>query len=237
MGLSNDFDTRVLDSLNKNKSLDEIEKKDINNNYRAEVIPQNLDAISKIYKTIGVEYKFDDLLDIIQNLNVVDADESKTTSYDRKSNTLVFGKSEENREFNIVKSFLQLTSQQGLIAKLENGKEVGTKLNDLFTSYIVTLGTGFSTIKDEDPVTPINVLDKAIGDTINMVGLENLVDCYAYGEGKVIFDYISERIGRQNAEKFYRSIDEYELNKLNEIIYDLCILKSNQKNEENVPQM
>ena len=235
-----DNDTRLYDALEQNNFIKD-EQRVIINNY--------LQVIKTIYDKYDVNYTFDGILGLIQNLKVVEGTANEGISYDKNNNILILGKSPENVEFNTIKSLLQLTSQSydeetkkynsGLVIT-NDGVEYGTKINDLFTDRLITIMTGYSK-EDESEVTKINALDTVLMDIQKIVDASSLVTYYAYGKGNMLFDVIAEYINESNAIQFYKCIDNYESNPiLNQRIYDLCINGIMQKklsNENQMPKM
>ena len=102
----------------------------------------DLQIIKNIYALYDVEYNFNNIIDVIKNMKVVVGSEEDIVSYDYKTNTLVLGKSQKNREYNIYKSFIQITSQKGIIRTSEDGQEYWNSLNNIIIDRLILDTTG-----------------------------------------------------------------------------------------------
>ena len=209
--------------LESNENLSENQKK---------LLEEQLDFIASVYELYGAEYNFGNISYLIKTLKLKEGSLEDDISYDKDSNVIILGKSNNNREYNSYKSLFSLTSRSyneelnrytnGLIINID-GEEYGSKLNDLLVDKMI-IYVRPSLVKDDDKeLTKINVHDRVIYDITRLFSLEFVVTCFAEGNGKLLFDKIVEFIGLENAQKFYSSIDRYEDNPLlNQRIYDLC---------------
>ena len=154
-----------------------------------------LNYIKDIYAFYEVDYNFDNIVNIIQNMNIVDGKENDITSYDYKNNTLILGESDQNKEYNRLKSFIQITSQKGLIIQNENGEEELNELNELIIDRIITNTTGILknqiesedlyhlTEKDEKRAKEDELLFK-----LNKVlPIKELIDCFVNQRGEELY--------------------------------------------------
>ena len=145
------IDNNLFDNLNSNTNL---------NSNQKEMLYSFLIKIKKdIFDPYIEGYNFDNVLPLIKSLKVSEGSETDIIRYDKLSNTLVLGKSPKNQEFNTYKSLLNLICQSydeednkynsGLIVTID-GKEYGTKLNDLLTDYLITINTGLFNKEDSN---------------------------------------------------------------------------------------
>ena len=194
---------------------------------------QNLKFAESIYKVYDVDYNYDNLLEIIKKIKIVETNEDEDIHYEKDTNTLVLGKMEENKEFKLCKSFLEITSQgfdkknnsytSGIIYKDEEGNELGKRINEILINELIVINTGLS-IDNVEELISINPLDTVIKDILSITGSNNLITYFAFGQGEILFEQISSVIGHDNTKQFYKSVDNYEKNPtLNKILYDLCI--------------
>ena len=169
-----------------------------------------LNYIKDIYAFYEVDYNFDNIVNIIQSMNIVDGEENDITSYDYKHNTLILGESDQNKEYNRLKSFIQITSQKGLIIQNENGEEKLNELNELIIDRIITNTIGIFkdktenddlyhlTEKDEKRAKEDELLFK-----INKVlPIKELIDCFVNQNGEELYN------------KFFKDTNDYAINKM-----------------------
>ena len=216
------IDSRIYDAIENNSSI--TNKAWFN---------EKLQFAKSIYSVYDVDYNYDNILDIVKNIKIIEEDAQQNIHYDRKLNTLVIDKNSKNIEFELCKSFLEITSQSydeksntynsGITFTDEDGNELGKKINDILIDELITINTGLS-LDDDQELTAINPLDTIVKDMLSITGTNNLITYFAFGQGKILFEHISSVIGYDNAKQFYKCIDNYEKNPaLNKIVYDLCI--------------
>ena len=124
-------DTKLYDAIENNSSIKD--KSWFN---------EKLQFAKEIYKVYDVDYNFDNILDVIKNIKIENGSNNDIIHYDLNSNTLVLGKSIESIEYNLCKSFLQITSQKGLSRKTSDGKEHWNVLNDIIIDRLILNTTG-----------------------------------------------------------------------------------------------
>ena len=162
----------------------------------------NLEAIKAIYDFYDVEYNFDNILDIIKNINVINGHDNDIVSYDYKTNTLVLGNSQKNREYNLFKSFLQITSQKGIVRYSEDGHEYWQNLNNIIIDRLILDTTG---IRQEE-IENENIYELSENDEkrskedellfmINsIVPSKTLINCFVNQKGDELYsDFFKER--------------------------------------------
>ena len=145
------IDNNLFDSLSSNPNL--------TNNQKEMLYKFLIKIKNDIFDPYISDYNFDNVLPLIKSLRIIEGSENDIIKYDKSSNILVLGKSPNNQEFNTYKSLLNLVCQNydfednkynsGLIVTID-GKEYGTKLNDLLTDYLITINTGLSNKEDSN---------------------------------------------------------------------------------------
>lgn len=191
-------DTKLYDAIESNSNIQD--KSWFN---------EKLQFVKAIYKAYGVDYSFDNIVDIIKNIKLVDGIKDDIIHYELNSNTLVLGKSLENMEYNLCKSFLQITSQKGLSRKTIDGKEHWNVLNDIIIDRLILNITGLRKEKENEDLYTITSDDekRANEDELlykmkKIVPVEVLIESFAYGKGEELYnnyfnDNISENINIQ----------------------------------------
>ena len=94
------IDSRIYDAIENNSSI--TNKAWFN---------EKLQFAKSIYSVYDVDYNYDNILDIVKNIKIIEEDAQQNIHYDRKLNTLVIDKNSKNIEFELCKSFLEITSQ------------------------------------------------------------------------------------------------------------------------------
>ena len=111
-----------------------------------------MEFAKEVYNTYDVEYDFSNVIDIIKNIDIVN--ESNETKYDKDTNILSIDSS--NNKYDLAKSFLQITSQNGLVRIDENGNKDWEYLNDMIIDRLILNTTGLSKKENEDELYKID---------------------------------------------------------------------------------
>lgn len=145
------IDNRLYESLNNNSN--------ITNNQKELLYSYLLQVKKNIFDPYIPDFNFDNILNLLQNLKVVEGSDNEIIHYDKSNNTLILGKSPDNQEFNTYRSLINLICQRydeedkkynsGLTITID-GKEYGTKLNDLLIDYLININTGLFIKEDSD---------------------------------------------------------------------------------------
>lgn len=145
------IDNRLYESLNNNSN--------ITNNQKELLYSYLLQVKKNIFDPYIPDFNFDNILNLLQNLKVVEGSDNEIIHYDKSNNTLILGKLPDNQEFNTYRSLINLICQRydeedkkynsGLTITID-GKEYGTKLNDLLIDYLININTGLFIKEDSD---------------------------------------------------------------------------------------
>lgn len=162
----------------------------------------NLKTIQQIYAFYGVDYSLNNILNVIKNIKIVKGNENELTNYNYKTNTLSLVNLNENNEYYLLKSFLQITSQEGLVWKNEEGKEEWNYLNEIIIDRLILYTTGISKEeKEEEDLYYISEKDEKrakedelLQMIIKYIPLEELISSFANQNGRELYSqYFNEK--------------------------------------------
>ena len=191
-----------------------------------------LNKTKRIYNLFGVDYNFDYVADKLKTLRLKEAGQNDIISYDSNDNVLIIGSSPINQTFNTYVSLLELTSNNGLKVQINN-EQYGSEINKKIINKMIVYSKVCDYEEEEETLSEINLNDSMLYDLCEVVGKNNLVNLFAFGRGQELYNLISQRLG-SNTVNFYRSIDEYKNNKLNQLVYDVCIKVLKDKKDNNL---
>ncbi|MBQ9023870.1 MAG: hypothetical protein IJ105_01460 [Bacilli bacterium] len=177
-------DTKLYDAIENNSSIKD--KSWFN---------EKLQFAKEIYKVYDVDYNFDNILDVIKNIKIENGSNNDIIHYDLNSNTLVLGKSIESIEYNLCKSFLQITSQKGLSRKTSDGKEHWNVLNDIIIDRLILNTTGLKIEQESDDLYTLTNDDekRASQDELlykikEIVPVSVLIESFANAKGEELYN-------------------------------------------------
>lgn len=242
------FDKNLLDS-----SISEIDKK---------ILITIVDKINLFFSKFGIDINYDNSANLFQNLKIVNDSDSKDfiVYYDDFNNTIK--QNFEHPDFSVqryegefIKSLLDIISKKynfesnkydnGLICCDTSFRYHGLFMNKMLKSYISTLISGYKkeeNLKDfyfDSPIDCQTMPDRLIPDLVDLFGSGVLLDSFINGNGSELFYKIGTILGsEEEAIKFYDSIDEYDINRINNRQnYDKYIELIKQNNLKNNPIM
>lgn len=187
-----------------------------------------------------INYNFDNISFLIENLKIVAGNKDDNIYYNKTSNSLILGKSPNDQIFYSHKALLSLMCQgydeeqkeynSGLNINID-GEEYGERLNQLILNELITINTGYS-INDEQPLGGIYATDILVHCFEKMAGgAKNLIQYFADGNGKGLYEELANILGEDNAKQLY--FDNVNIERLL-LSTDACELKR-QKTE--IPKM
>ncbi len=227
-----------------------------------ELLIKSSKKIDKYFSEFEIEVEYGNSTPLFSNLkirDIIDDRESYIVRYDDRTNTIIqnFGNSNFNTqkyEYELIKSLLTIISKRynpennnydsGLICEDTDFNIHGKKLNEMLKSYLSTLITGYNDeIKNDfyidSPIDYETLPDRLIHDMLENYDAEKILRYFISGNGNMLFQDIGHALGDESsAVEFYKSIDDYENNKIkSRKIYDVYMKKLKEKKLEDAPKM
>lgn len=157
----------------------------------------NLQYAKYIYSFYDVDYDFTNILDIVRTIKIEEAQKGEVVHYDRESNTLISKRELSNEDLlYLIKSFLQITSQKGLVRIDSDGKEQWKNLNDIIIDKLILDIVHISnkednnenlyTITEEDEIRAEK--DDLMNKMTNIVPASELIYYFVNGQGEELYN-------------------------------------------------
>lgn len=234
-----------------------------NNNLTDEQVTMLGTGLSSIYYFVsekyGIDVEYDNIINIMSSIKfekIEDESIPDFVTYNKIDNKIVKKCSPGNTNliYEYYRCLFEIISQRyndelkryesGLIYEDSQGNKYGERLNNILIARLTTLITDLDNPKQGDPyfydeVSPYNLNDVVIGDMLEIVGLDNLLENFLTANGANLFYKISQTLGSDTAARdFYSSIDNYDEDRVEnrkKYNYYIKLLKENKL--ENMPKM